>query len=491
MQGGVVVARPGNPVRLRLPARSVALALAAVVLFTVLPQTTRAQTGDSAKPDIIVVMVDDLAYLRNEAILKRLPNINRLFLDEGKRFNRAYNEVPLCCPARANFHSGQHSYTNGVTANHPRDFDHAKTLAVAMGEAGYLTHLIGKYMNNFDGSTVPPGWDKVSMAKTYDLERPQYWRNGRVETYRGRFFDDIIRTKAVKWMADASPQTPVFQFLSPYAPHRHRFRCGNRPSGRCLLTPAVMDRDAGARECRGVGRHKPPGYTTSRRRDPWPIPVPRAWRVGWPLTRFCESMLVIDRMVGQVQRAQRERGRPAFWVFLSDNGMAWGRHGFPMKQNPWSGHLPFYVAGPGISSEATNAGVSMIDLPVTIAEVAGAEMPWADGISFLPVLTGEATTHRSEILEHMPAPPPQSAWTYRPWEALRRDGWRLIRWATGKTELYDVVNDPGETNDRSEDEPGVVAEMTASLADLIEESRGLPRPVGVDAAPVCTTVDGC
>jgi arylsulfatase A-like enzyme len=114
----------------------------------------------------------------------------------------------------------------------------------------------------------------------------------------------------------------------------------------------------------------------------------------------------------------------------------------------------------------------MIDIPVTIAHIADASMPWADGESFLPILRGEATQHRREILEMMPAPPPEANLAYRGWAAIRKGKWRYIRWDSGKTELYDHSKDPWETRDRAEAKPGVVASLDARLDELIADSRG-------------------
>ena len=429
-------------------------------------------TVDTVQPDIIVIMVDDLADIPTDRILERLPNIRRLFLREGKRFTEAFNEVPLCCPARANFHSGQHALRNGIVFNNPRGFDHTQTLAMALDEAGYETMLLGKYLNHYNGRKVPPGWDRVSIVKTNSRTRPQHWQEGKVETYPGRFFDDVIRTRAAKWMTDASLSVPVFEFISPFAPHRHPFKCGRDSSTECQLTPAVMPRDQGAAECRGIGRFKPPSYTVSTRRRPYPVAMPSAWRSGWPLVRFCESLLVVDRMVGQLEAAQKKRDRPAVWVFMSDNGMAWGQHGFPQKHVPWATPLPFYMAGPDISSDDADARVSIIDIPVTIAEIGGASMPWADGISLMPLLSGATDEHRTEILELMPAPPANSDWEYRGWEGIRSGPWRYVRWDSGLRELYDLSTDPGEIDNVQREQPEVVAQLDARLDILLEASRG-------------------
>jgi arylsulfatase A-like enzyme len=433
--------------------------------------TLSASDVDGVKPDIIAIMLDDLGYVPDDRVLKRLPNIERLFLREGKRFTQAYNEIPMCCPARANFHSGQHSLNNGIVVNTWFGFDNSQTLATAMDDAGYHTLFLGKYMNDYEGTTVPAGWDKAHIANGHIIDRPRFWKNGDLTAYDDRFFDDVTRGQAITWLKAAPSDEPVFELVSPYAPHRHRERCDGG-SLKCTLTPAVMKRDENAAECRDIEPFKPPSYTTSKERDPYPTRVPPAWTDGWPLERTCESLLVIDRLIAGLEAAQAERGRPVYFVLFSDNGMSWGQHGFPLKFVPWSTRMPLYMSGPDVVRDATDAWVSIIDLPLTIAELGGATMPWADGESFVPVLKGEADAHRSELLEMQPPPPLDSGLRYRGWEAIRTGDRRYIRWDDGMQELYDIRTDPWELDDLSRQEPATVADLDARLDALLEESKG-------------------
>jgi len=47
--------------------------------------SAEAAADDELQPDIILVMVDDLAYIPDDRVLKRLPNISELWLDGGLR----------------------------------------------------------------------------------------------------------------------------------------------------------------------------------------------------------------------------------------------------------------------------------------------------------------------------------------------------------------------------------------------------------------------
>jgi arylsulfatase A-like enzyme len=464
--------------------RAIVLALSAVLLFTlgrpVLAQEPSASPVPSAKldpesdiigaamaPDIIVVMVDDLAYIPNDRVLERLPTINELWLEDGLRFREMYTETPLCGPSRASVLTGQHTLQHGAITNDGDPMDPSVTVATALDEAGYHTMLVGKYLNRYGGTRTPPGWDQVSMRESSVI--PSYSVNGELQRYKGQHFDDVIRDQSVAWLSEAPTDQPVFALVTPRAPHRHPQQCvkgGQNPVG-CAYMPLPMTEDRGAKVCRDLKPFKPRDYATpaSKRPVPWSMPD---WPRGWPLVETCESLLVVDRMVADLQAVQAERERPAYFVFMSDNGMAWGREGYPGKHVPPSTRLPFYVAGPGVEPGRDDALVSNIDIVPTLTDLAGADAPSDSGRSFAPLLRGSTFEGRSELLEIMPKDPKG---TYPGWAGLRTPEWRYIRWDSGRTELYDLAEDPWEEKNLASKRQGRVERMDARLDELIEASR--------------------
>jgi arylsulfatase A-like enzyme len=234
----------------------------------------------------------------------------------------------------------------------------------------------------------------------------------------------------------------------------------------------VMRRDQGAAGCQGILDLRPPSYTTETNPlEARPMPD---WPEGWQLRRVCESLLVVDRMVGELVDAQARRGRPAVFVFMSDNGMSWGQKGFTFKQTPPSARLPFYVAGTGLAHATTDALLSMIDVAPTLAELAGATFDGVDGVSFAPLLRGEAFEGRDELLEVMPRVRTDG---YPGWDGLRTPRWHFVRWLTGRRELFDVIADPWERVDLAPLQPELAEAMEARLDELIVLSGGRAIPV--------------
>lgn len=459
--------------KLATPAGAVKLTRSIVVALFVLATAVTSFQGsaaaaeldepDTVRPDIIIVMVDDFGYIADERVLERLPTIRDVWLEHGLRFRRIYTQTPLCCPARATLLSGQTTLHHGVITNDGDALDPSVTIATALDDAGYHTFLMGKYLNRYDGTRTPPGWDRVMMRErnvgaTFSVD-------GEIAKYPGLHFDDALRIQAVEWVRGAPIDEPLFAQISPRAPHRHPQNCEKGERG-CQYLPLVMKDDRDAEACRDVPDFKPPNYAVvpNGRSVPWVMP---RWPDGWPLGEICESMLVVDRMVAELVEAQAARGRPGYLVFMSDNGMAWGQKSFPQKHVPPATRLPLYVAGSGVPAGTSDALVSNIDIAPTLADLAGASFEAADGTSFAAVLRGAEFEDRAELLEIMPADP---AGIYAGWAAIRTPAWRFIRWDSGARELYDLAADPWELENLVKDQSQRAKGLETRLDALIDES---------------------
>jgi arylsulfatase A-like enzyme len=178
-------------------------------------------------------------------------------------------------------------------------------------------------------------------------------------------------------------------------------------------------------------------------------------------------------MVGQLVAEQEKRGRPAYFIFMSDNGMSWGQKSEPFKLVPTSTRLPFYVKGPGVSRNDSYHNLSIIDIAPTIAQIAGAQMPWAQGESFLPVLKGQNFPRCKVHLEMMHKEPGDRKWFG--WKGLRNCKWFYFRRDSGKRELYAYRGDQWYQRSLAKKYPGLVRKLNARLNRLVEESKTHPK----------------
>jgi arylsulfatase A-like enzyme len=106
-----------------------------------------------------------------------------------------------------------------------------------------------------------------------------------------------------------------------------------------------------------------------------------------------------------------------------------------------------------------------VDLMPTLLYLAGAKAHGKplDGLNMWPVLTGEKKTLHDSILINV-----------EPFRgAIRKDNWKLIKIALlpGKTELYDLLKDPGETNNVAGQYPEKVQELEALLNNYAKEQK--------------------
>lgn len=264
-------------------------------------------------------------------------------------------------------------------------------------------------------------------------------------------------------MTTARSDQPLFMWLTPHAPHE----------ADPLLDEWITDiepRYVGDPRCDGIRPWHPDSYSFSRAPE------------GFPLDDVCRSLLTVDDMVGQLQAEVVRQGRDPFWLFTSDNGMSWGAHGFALKNVPSADHLPLYVAGPNVVNGATTALVSNIDIAPTLAELAGAELPRADGISFERVLRGENGRRRAMLQDH-----PVGGATGRgdltgPWWGIRTRKWHLVVW--NGTHLYQTENDRWELDDIALDNPDTALRLARMWRRLMGE-HGPARPP-FPAVPVPT-----
>lgn len=408
-----------------------ALVLILLLLAISVPHLTSAAQRGDGRPDIVVVMVDDLGAI-DERVLERLPNIRELWLEGGLRFDAAYSETPLCCPGRASFLTGQHTRKHGVVRNRAVLLDPSQTIATALHDAGYWTIMAGKYLNHADRlvDKTPDGWDRVAMLRTWlGNMRSNWWLQGR--QHQAGYNDRFLLNRSLRWLERAPTDKPVFMYLLPRAPHFLNSTASGRVAGylspwRADVEPRYMDDS----RCDDIEPWRPPNYRYAKQPN------------GFPLGDICRSLLTVDEMVGSLRAEMTRQGRNPLWMFTSDNGMAWGANGFPLKNVPEAGRLPLYFAGRGVSGGSTDALVSNIDFGPTLASVAGTSMPAADGVTFRRLLRG-GRGGRSWMLEDHPVGGRTGRGHSGSWWAVRTPQWHLIDF-WGEQRLHDLRADPWE-----------------------------------------------
>jgi len=101
--------------------------------------------SESAQPNVLVIMADDLGFSDLGCYGSRIqtPNLDALAHD-GLRFTQFYN-ASRCCPTRASLLTGMYPHEVGLKINGASLSQAVPTLAELLGEAGYHTAMAGKW----------------------------------------------------------------------------------------------------------------------------------------------------------------------------------------------------------------------------------------------------------------------------------------------------------------------------------------------------------
>lgn len=418
--------------------------------------TSDAPAVEQGKPNVVVIMVDDM---RTDD-LAAMPKTRRLLGADGAgaTYTNAYATLPLCCPARATFLSGQYPHNHGVWDNEmPHGglaaFDESDTLPVWMQAAGYQTVMAGKYLNGYgsaDGvpaTHVPVGWDSWAalvggLPRVHNYNDFDVNRNGAIQRIRGGYQTWNFTGRAVSQLNQRLPSAdPTFLWLSYMAPHEDYTDDGQFVE----VAPKYQGRST-------VGAPKSAAFNERVVGDKpsWVKSLPKlseaqvADMVQWRRERR-DSLRSVDDGVARVVRTLREHGEldNTVLMFVSDNGYLLGEHRLPgRKRFPYeeSIAIPLLVRGPGLPTGVRREPVVNVDLAATIADIAGVGLTThpLDGWS----LQTPPPMDRPVLLESPKDFDPVPAYA-----GVRVGSWTYLEYASTR-ELYNATGDPGQTRNR-------------------------------------------
>lgn len=131
-----------------------------------------ADSGQTDRPNIIIIMSDDMGYSDVGSYGGEIdtPNLDRL-AKNGLRFSQFYN-ASRCCPTRASLLTGQFPHKVGVGRNGVTMNREGVTIAEVLGNAGYNTAMFGKWhlsvMDTLDDKEKQLAW----LNHQYTPDRP-------------------------------------------------------------------------------------------------------------------------------------------------------------------------------------------------------------------------------------------------------------------------------------------------------------------------------
>ncbi|MEM1109458.1 MAG: sulfatase-like hydrolase/transferase [Planctomycetota bacterium] len=425
------------------------------------------------KPNFIVIVADDLGY--NDVGFNGSEEISTPVLDRlasnGVVFKNGYVTHPYCGPSRAGLITGRYQARFGVEVNFTNShFDRhsglpvdEKTFATRLKPAGYRTGVIGKWHlgasypfhpNNrgFDyfygflsgGLTYFPENVTTNHPLVLDSGRPHYSANEGsywplMRNNKGAEFDEYLTTAlsrdAARFIRESDQ--PFCLYLAYNAPHGP------------LEAPKEF-----------IDRYK---HIDDRRR------------------RIYAAMIeAMDEGIGMVVEALEESGDldNTLIFFLSDNGGVQSKPGYenetyadnyPYRGGKGSMHeggtnVPFIAHWPkGLPAGTVyDFPVSALDITGTLVALGGGDTsgPPIEGVNLVPYVNKEITgpPHEAIFLRLLNG----VNWAVRTPEAKLLLPRPFAAAQEGKPELYDMVNDPYESENLIDKRP----ELRAELAEL-------------------------
>jgi arylsulfatase A-like enzyme len=446
------------------------LARGSVLLaLTLLGMACAAAKTAYPKPNIIFIMADDLGYgdlgvYGQETILT--PHLDKL-AQEGLRFTSFYAGCTVCRPSRLSLWTGKHMGHTPIFSNASYHFKPAdQTVAELLKKAGYTTGGVGKWaMGGVDTTGHPNlnGFDfwmgYLDQGQAHNYYPTHLWLNkrkyplagnvlsknpqarGRVAIQRETYSHDVMTDQALEFIR-RSYQQPFLLHVHWTIPH------ANNEGGR--LTGDGME---------------VPDYGIYTKRD-------------WPVTAKGQAAMIarMDRDVGRLLDLLRELkiAQRTLVFFTSDNGPhseGGHRHEFFNANGPLRGYKrDLYEGGirvPGIAwwpgvikpGAVTQEPLAFWDFLPTACELAGIAAPAGiDGISFAPLLTGQAFTGHDYLF-----------WRFQKKSAIRQGPWKAVRLSPQHPiELYHLPTDIGETKDLAVEHPDLVKKLTALMQQAVQ-----------------------
>ncbi len=457
--------------------------LGAVATLALPMQCSKAQ---SAKPNILFLMADDMGYGDvgfNGNTLVQTPHLDRMAAD-GIQFKRFYSVGPVCSPTRECVQTGRHSMRFGmINVNVGKLPVGEINLAQIAKSKGYATGHFGKWhlgtmtKDPELSSAAPrttaerygPPWERhydVTFATEINIatwdplnedglrpkHRCRFWSNG-VEVqgnWKGSS-EKIIMDRAIDFVTESTRKNQPFMatiwFYGPHSP----IRAGGKLRG---LYPNET-----------LGRQHYLGAITS-----------------------------IDNEIGRLRETLRKLGVEdnTLVFFCSDNGPE-GSGNPPPTYDPYQGSnygsagefkgrkrslynggvcVPAFAYWPRVIEPGLTARepVCSLDYLPTLSAILGYEMPDdrpIDGVNLLPMLKGEHWARDRFI------PFASNLQKQSPTASIIDEGHRLLLWfdPDRQDELYHLWDDPGEKQNLIHQKPELASALKRKLMGWLVSAR--------------------
>jgi arylsulfatase A len=435
-------------------------------------------TAASTKPNILLVLCDDLGYGDLHCFGDKslhTPNLDK-FAAEGLKLTSCYAAHGNCSPSRTALMTGRTptrvGVRNWIAEESPVHVPRGEiSIATLLKRAGYATCHSGKWhMNGQFNQPAQPQPNDHGFEHWFSTQNNalpchrnpnNFARNGKDVGKLEGYSAHLVVDEALRWLGARDAAKPFFLYLCFHEPHE-------------------------------------PIATDSKYAKLYPSDDPS-------YTAHHGNITQMDDAFGRLMRALDERGlrESTFVFFTSDNGPAitpMHPHGSagPLRDKKGSLHeggirVPGIVRWPGRTrpGSVSDEPVCGVDFLPTACAIAGIEPPRdrkLDGASFLPALDGKPVARGTPLYWHFNRASSDAK------VALRAGDWKILATLdknlslrsndiTEEDErvfkeaelaafsLYNLRDDIGEKSDLAAKEPAKLAELKALLLVKYREVR--------------------
>ena len=422
----------------------------------------------------------------------KTPNLDAL-AEVSFNFPNSYCPAPICGPSRFSLLTGRHVHRCGAYDNGSSIPYDSPTLGHLMTNAGYRSVLCGRMHihgpEQLAGFEERPevGWINPIHAGASGMkprgsfvEKPPAIRQGteynhyEVNDSPIINIDDYTIATACKTAAKATEvdSRPLFMVIGLYGPHpavraRKEYHDLIEMYDQADLTvneftlQQLANEHPYTREFIMHGESNLPDREFNRRM----------------LVEYYARITYTDMLIGRFLDSLRERGEydDSMIIYCSDHGESmgikgsWGKVVFTDN----SSRIPLTIKPPGKNSRTDRQHLaSLVDIFPTLADKQGVSMDYEiSGTSLTPLL--------DEQYEE-PAGPPQGValsqfhgiYTSHSNFMLRKGDYKYCRYNTLPPELFNLVDDPLESDNLAEqaEHAATVAEMDESLLNILGEA---------------------
>ena len=454
-----------------------------------------------AKPNLLFIMPDQLRpdFLGcYGADFVQTPHIDGLAA-RGVRFTRAYSQHPICVPARAALLTGMHALRTGVLDNglalRP---DYAAcglaTWPELLAERGYATAAVGKMHFYPWDARFGFGYRRIAEDKRWLHIRDDYYHHLRAHGHRKYHGNEhagylerkgaIINRLPWELQPDRFVGQETCRFIRQYGREQPFALMVGFPGPHCPYDPAPeflegIDPEAMPEPVPNAG-HTPRlrEQNVAGNRLPWNgVDYTEFTREQKLRIRAHYAALVrqIDHEVGEIVAALRETGllENTVIILASDHGDYLGDHDLIGKGHFYesSFHVPLIVTPPGAAEASVRDDlVALTDVTATLLRLGGAETPSFMDARPLPGVGISGATGRDCLIGAL-----ANGWM------LQTGAWRLAKYGTGETTLFNLDEDPLEQRNWIGD-PARAAlardldgQLTAAVMRIVVESHAAQR----------------